>query len=532
MTLVVICSTCATAAEKLTYADLINRLTDLEQLAVLPVPGENCAQASSYDRASKYDKKKNTYIDWSANADGGQFIRMEDDEFVFAELEGPGVIWRVWSALPGAGHVKIYLDGQDEPTIDMPFAHYFDGQHPPFNYNNLSYFLPASRTEGGGANLYFPIPYAKSCKITAQQLWGGYYHFTYTTFPKDTVVPTFKAELTGAEKAALSKVNKTLGSCGSDPAGKRKNQITEQQTIKIAPNQTTLITQLKGPHAITALKVNMNLPASPADRDILRELVLSIHWDGQSKPAVWSPLGDFFATAPGANKFKSLPMGITDNGFYSYWYMPFKKKALLKLTNSGSKGREVTFTITHAPLSKPIDTLGRFHAKWHRDAFLPKDPARNEIDWTLLKTQGQGRFCGTVLNIWDPRGGWWGEGDEKFFVDGEKFPSTFGTGSEDYFGYAWGDPTLFSKAFHSQTINTGNNNSGHISVNRFQIADNIPFQKSFEGAIEKYESNRRQTFYDSTVYWYQAAGQADPYKPIPLDQRLGYYLPADPKPVP
>ena len=60
----------------------------------------------------------------------------------------------------------------------------------------------------------------------------------------------------------------------------------------------------------------------------------------------------------------------------------------------------------------------------------------------MLKTEGRGRFLGVMLHVWNPRGGWWGEGDEKFFVDGEKFPSTIGTGSEDYFGYAWCNPTL------------------------------------------------------------------------------------------
>ena len=63
----------------------------------------------------------------------------------------------------------------------------------------------------------------------------------------------------------------------------------------------------------------------------------------------------------------------------------------------------------------------------------------------MLQTEGRGRFCGVMLHVWNPRGGWWGEGDEKFFVDGEKFPSTIGTGSEDYFGYAWCNPHLFQK---------------------------------------------------------------------------------------
>jgi hypothetical protein len=179
---------------------------------------------------------------------------------------------------------------------------------------------------------------------------------------------------------------------------------------------------------------------------------------------------------------------------------------------------------TYEPLRKPIEQFGRFHAKWHRDAFLPEDPVRRKIDWTMLKTEGRGRFCGVMLHVWNPRGSWWGEGDEKFFVDGEKFPSTIGTGSEDYFGYAWCNPTLFQNAYHDQTISM--NNRGHISVNRWHIRQH-PFQKSFEAAIEKYYPNGKPTLYAATTYWYQAAGQIDPYEPVPVDQRTGYWGPIE-----
>ena len=130
------------------------------------------------------------------------------------------------------------------------------------------------------------------------------------------------------------------------------------------------------------------------------------------------------------------------------------------MVNDGKAPRNVSFEVVHAPLSQPIAQLGRFHAKWHRDAFLPQEPER-WIDWPILKTEGAGRFVGVMLHVWNPRGGWWGEGDEKFFVDGEKFPSTFGTGSEDYFGYAWSSPRLFQHAYHNQTHNDGNNR-GHV----------------------------------------------------------------------
>jgi hypothetical protein len=127
---------------------------------------------------------------------------------------------------------------------------------------------------------------------------------------------------------------------------------------------------------------------------------------------------------------------------------------------------------------------------------------------------------------------WWGEGDEKFFADGEKFPSTFGTGSEDYFGYAWGTPKFFDSATQCQTRNNGN--TGHLSMVRWHIADDVPFQNSFEACLEKYHGNNWPLLYAATAYWYQAPGVADGYEPVPVGEREDYYtlpelLPAAPR---
>ena len=508
----------AVAQEELTYIDLIKKLADLEGLAVLPVPGEKCAQWSSYDRASRYDAETNKYIDWDANDDHNGIIRSEGETTVIAEMEGPGCIRRIWLALAGEGHVKIYLDGETEPTIDLSFDGYFNCQNPPFIYPSLVH------KTAKGLNCYVPIPYQKSCRITADDGWGEYYHFTYTSYPNGTIVPTFKRNLSSEEITALEAVDDFLNkNLGVDPAGKRKGEVTESNSISIPPGTSMTIADIKGKRAITALKINPSLEGNIDDiNKALRELVLRITWDKEESPSVWVPLGDFFGTAPGINKYKSLPLGMTDEGFYSYWYMPFAKRALVELVNDGRSERSVEFSLTHAPLSRPVKQLGRFHAKWHRDALLPAEPER-EVDWTILKTQGRGRYCGVMLQVWNPRGGWWGEGDEKFFVDGEKFPSTFGTGSEDFFGYAWCCPMLFQNAFHNQTFN-GGDNCGHISVNRWQIADNVPFETAFEGAIEKYYPNETPTFYTSTIYWYLEPGGLDPYEPVALEKRSGYYF--------
>ena len=151
------------------------------------------SQWSSYDRASRYDSQTGKYVHWDANGDGNGIIRKEGDQIVMAEMKGPGCIWRIWSAATGKGHVKIYLDGDNTPAVDMPFEDYFDGKHAPFNYPALSYNLAG--VGSSGQNLYFPISYRKSCKIVADKNWGNYYHFGYATYPPGTLVPTFSDRL-------------------------------------------------------------------------------------------------------------------------------------------------------------------------------------------------------------------------------------------------------------------------------------------------------------------------------------------------
>ncbi len=162
--------------------------------------------------------------------------------------------------------------------------------------------------------------------------------------------------------------------------------------VTLSGGSTQLVAQASGPAAITAIRVKLNLPPSPDDYDLLRSLALQIKWDGETNASVWAPLGDFFGTAPGGNLYSSLPLGHTADGWwYCYWYMPFATSARVELVNDGATQPQVTCQLTTAPLDRPIAELTRFHAKWHRDAFLPTDPAR-AIDWTILTTTGAGRY--------------------------------------------------------------------------------------------------------------------------------------------
>ena len=513
--------------EVLTYSDIIAKLYDLPALAKLPKKGEKCALFSSYDRASKYDEKTDSYIQWEANCDWKGFVKQEGEALVLAEMNGPGVVWRMWSATVAEGNVRIYLDGN--LAIDLPWKDYFSGNVPPFNRKGLVY------NAAQGWNNYTPIPFQKSCKIVtkitknqqenlkvAQGTYGKFFQFTYSLFPKNTKVQTFNMKLSAEENAALDKANEILTTkLGKNPV-KYKNTKPEKVIWNIQPGKSKTL-KITGKRAITTLKIQ--IPKHENYNDLLRQLTLSITWDNQNSPSVWSPIGDFFGTAPGINEYKSLVMGMMENKaqnsnkfeFYSYWYMPFEKNAKISIKNESDKTQKIILFVEHAPIKSSFDNLGYFHAKWHRDLSPNK---KRPIDWTVLKTKGRGRFVGMMLHIWNARGGWWGEGDEKFFVDGEKFPSTFGTGSEDYFGYAWCNPKIFSAPFHSQTTNKINR--GQISVNRWHITDNIPFQKSFEADIEKYFQNSRKTLYAAVAYWYLDKSGIDPIKKTPLKDRIGY----------
>ncbi len=514
----------------LSYVDLVGRLTNLEQLARSPAAGETSAEWTSRDRSSTYDPVTDQYLNWGANNDGDGVIRIQPDGgAVLAEMNGPGCIWRIWAGTPVTGHVQIFLDGSNAPAVDLAFQDYFNRTQAPFTYPSLVY------TACKGLNCYLPIPYNVSCKVVAYGNRNTYYHFNYSIFASRVKVPTFTRNLTAAEQGALSNVdNFLMNHLGSDPAGVRRGETTTTNSYIIAPGQIVTPLNISGQGAITAFKVRVNGMAGTSDQwAAMRALTVSMTWDGETNPSVWAPLGDFFGAACGYIPYTSLPLGMQTNGWmYCYWYMPFATHAKIMIGSDDSMTRNVVVVVTHVPLTKPIGSLARFHAKWNRGVYVTSHG--RSPDYQFLNTSGQGRFVGLALHVYQTvdltPGPWWGEGDEKFFVDGEKMPSWFGTGSEDYFGFSWGTPGYFSKAYHTQALAPDGTlyALGNRALNRFQITDNVPFQTSFEGCIEKwFYTNDTITTYGVMPYWYLAPGGGDSYHSIPLSSRTNYFVRPD-----
>lgn len=522
--------------EKLSYIDIVNRMIDMKKLAEVPPQGEKCAESSAYNKKSLYNQTTGHYENWGENDDWGYDApRTEDGGYLLADLKGPGAIVRIWSADPREGHIKIFIDEKPEPAIDMPFLSLFGPGESPFNLPELCY--EAAR----GKNCYIPIPYHRSCKVIVYDDWGMYYQINHISFSNNTAVESFELPLTLQQQSALNTINRAFSSDIGNAVKSIENAATESGKITIFPGETADIFNREGPGAVAYLRVKIEGLKSPEEEwDALSALTISAFWDGEQRPSVWTTLGGFFGSITGLNPYKSLPLGVNKDGtMYSNWYMPFDSGSKISITNEGGTSYEISCQIKFVPLEKK-DALKllRFHAKWNR----AKDPEQGERwpDSQFLFTRGTGRFVGTSLHVYKEKGTgdpsfhpewWWGEGDEKFFVDGEKFPSWFGTGCEDYFGYAWGSPEFFSRPYHSQPFtNGGMFGIGNRLNNRFHILDSVPFSSAFDANLEKYHRDPYVNWV-FTNYWYLEKGGIDPYGAVPLEKRTEYYRKPYPAPA-
>ncbi len=481
------------------YRHFLHQMIDLEKLATLPPDGETCRQFSSYDRASRIDPKTGAYVGWNANGDAGNFLRKDPDGHVLAEMDGPGCIVRIWSANP-EGTLKIYLDHAETPQLEADFKALIAGHVKPI-------VAPFVGERARGANLYLPIPYQKHARVVVENPKRMYYHVNYRTYPSATKLPTWSMDLLGQHNQTFQQVKTVL----LTPPHMTQARSPQSAALTLPPGASRDVSY-DGPAAITKLTIS-DLEASDV-RGALRDVVMAIAFDGHNPPQVWTPLGDFFGSSPGVNVYASLPLEMSEERFCSRWYMPFASSAQIRFLNEGKQ--DVTFTLEAAV--KQIrwhDGLGYFHAKWRRS-----NP-NTVFDWPFLECVGRGRYVGAVLTIFNPIRGWWGEGDEKIWVDGETFPSTFGTGSEDYFGYAWCNTALFQHAYHNQTLCEGPGNGNHTSVNRWHVIDNIPFQRCIKVTIEDWpRGNEVGKDYSCTTYWYASADSQDSFLPVPPDRRV------------
>jgi len=503
-------------AATVTVGSLLPQMWDMTYLTRPPSPAFTMAQASSYDRASDPGPKQ----DWFANGDAGQFVRTETvdgrTEQVMADVKGPGSVVRVWSANP-QGTIRFYFDGGTKPRLVAPMEDLLTGKIAPFH-------APFSYKSSAGTNLYFPLPYAKSLKVTAEGTRGLYYHVGYRTYAPETSVDTFDlTKLTPYREAmqAAAEHLQNIRPIGKEPFGGR--------VVTISPGSSQVWAAVKKPATFTGLKVHVLqidgqdvAPKDPRLAKVLRSLIVHADFDGEH--CIECPLGDFFATAPGINVLHTLPFEVSEEGEMTCNLpMPCTQSANITLENIGASPVTLT-TQVRVDFKSPAKDSYHFKAQWTAE-YASTRPMR---DMEFLNVNGEGYWIGSNLHVANPTPAWWGEGDEKVFVDGESFPSTFGTGTEDYYGYAWCSPELFQRPYHAQSRCDGPSNYGQTNVHRWQLFDPIPYTKSMKFNIEMWHWEDVKAAYARTAYWYAKPGGTGPVtlnKALLPPPNLGKYQP-------
>jgi hypothetical protein len=500
----------AALGPKITIESMLNEMVDRQAISKFPSPTYRCLQASSYNRESVSPDLPG----WFADSDGVSCIRTEEingtTEWVLMEDDGPGCITRLWAVCfyYGLGNttganIKVFLDGAAEPVIHTNFFRLVQGQDfikPPF----------ADSTARAG-NLYFPIPYARHCKITMDQR-VFYNIINYRKYPQGTSVKTFTMADFHASETLRNQVAAAWMAC-TDGQG---DTVEKKQIIE---SGTTLSIDLpQGPHAVTQLEIRLkNKTHLP---DLLRSVVLVGTFDGTQ--TLWVPVGDFFCSVGKQRPYQMWERSVREDGtMVCRWVMPYQTHGRLSLKNLGQTPAEVQIKVVTDRYPWDQNSM-HFYATWRMDDPYPTFPI---FDWNFLEAKGKGVIVGDEWTVLNPSQGWWGEGDEKIYVDDDfdrKFPSHFGTGTEDYYGWAGGVvPTPkdeFSKPFLGNIIVGEQKSMGYNVCTRTRVLDAIPFQHRIKFDMEASCGTRSTSFflqYAQTTYWYARPGVTHNRPPLP-----------------
>ncbi|MBN2447778.1 MAG: DUF2961 domain-containing protein, partial [Phycisphaerae bacterium] len=491
--------------------------------------------------------------DWFANSDGfgrepipnfeAVLVEPGEDgvgEYLICDVRGPGAIVRTWSAACN-GTIRLYLDedGDDAtPVYDGPANAFL---FCPYEAMRQAGTAEVDETLLGGVyrqNMagYCPIPFGKRCRM----VWRGdaqrvhFYQVQVRHYERDAAVTTFVPGDLATYRDELARTARILANTAKEyPFAEGGNETKLAATIP--PHMQSEFLKLDGPAAIQRL--TLVLHASDLER-CLRQTVLNIYFDEHTQPQVSAPLGDFFGAAPGINPYDSLPFSVAPCGMMTCRYvMPFAHSARVVIDNCSDESIAVSGRVLPMQYRWDDERSLHFRARWRVDNEVTGDPESVQ-DMPYLCAAGRGRFVGTAVmllnpvSIPTPWGGWWGEGDEKIFVDDDVHPSTFGTGSEDYFNYAWSSPDIFAYPYCGQPRNDGPGNRGFVTNQRWQILDDLPFSRRLAFYMELYPHTHVPGMsYARIAYHYASPTTTDDHVDISdADVRLPH-LPADWQPV-
>ncbi len=489
---------------------LLTELDTPSRLAEIPIVEYRQLHTSSYDRAQTDPKEAKT---WFANNDYGQFIRTEmrdgKTEWVAMDQSGPGAITHIWTPLLAEKDkmlIRVYLDGEAQPTIEAPFNDLMRGKgifKSPFAFISF----PEKGVESGiGSDLYFPIPFREGCKVTFSEL-PFYYSFDYRSYGPSASVKSWSSAEMSSCAAMAENVGRRLGREPADAV-----DFPNSRSVKLLPGGDYKMPLPTGQRALDLIRLTFNSNLKPQE---LRSLVVSMKFDGEE--TVWAPIGEFFGAGVRHrqvwDRFRTVN---STGGMSARWTMPYQKSGEVHIRNC-SKSTAIFLLEARTSPRKWTDRSMHFHATWRNQADLVTRPFS---DWNYLEVQGKGLYIGDTLTVFSPVAGWYGEGDERIYVDGEKFPSHLGTGTEDYYGYAWGMAGKFSSAFISmpeRDLPGRENWMGYTTTSRVRGLDGIPFTNFLKFDIEIWDWADCTLAYSATSFWYARPQARSNRVPSPIE---------------
>lgn len=295
--------------------------------------------------------------------------------------------------------------------------------------------------------------------------------------------------------------------------------------VPVDPGKAATLLDVTGAGVVTHLWFTINSP----DPMHLKNLVLRAWWDGEVSPSVEAPLGDFFGLGLGEYfVYQSALLAVAPiKALNAYFHMPFATSARLTLTNEGSiRTDNLYFAVDYMTLPSLPANLGRFHAQYRQAApckgstdnwtneYVPAiNDAKNlsgKDNYVFLEAEGKGHFVGVTHAVLQNQDGWFGEGDDMIFIDGDTAPTINGTGTEDYYNGAWdfGGQAFAYQHHGAPHIVDPERIGGRYCLYRWHIEGPIAFEKSLRVTMEHGHANHRSDNFYTTAYWYQTEPHA------------------------
>jgi Protein of unknown function (DUF2961) len=464
-------------AQTNTSMDDLSRIDHLARLR----PFVRVGSFSSYDRTG-------------GNDDGFSgkysFIRKEGDALVIAELQGPGVITRIWTPTPNDSPMEFFFDGEMKPRLVVPFREIFEGTHAPF-------LAPLAGSGGGGFYSYVPLPFQHSLKIRLRGPKMQFFQINYGLYSSGYEVNTFDPA-SDTVAGDIFRVSQTWNSVASQII--RQATINIRKTQVLEPGKSAVVFDSDQPGRVVAIRLT---PASAfAGTD--RSLVLKATWDGDSKPAILVPAGDFFGDSFGDPSARSLLVGTEPESdtAYAYFPMPYDHSARIEIVSEAKSGASVKFTseVMSTPEARRKDE-GRFYAVWNHENPVPQGEP-----FKFAEIEGRGHLVGVILQAQGLESGQtlFFEGDDEATLDGEL--AIHGTGSEDFFNGGWYDiPGRWNGRFSLPLSGALDyqKSLGRTGAYRLMLGDAYAFRKSLKLTIEHGgEGNRVPVDYAATSFFY------------------------------